>query len=450
MRTWWPLVAVCLGSALFLVDTTVVTVALPDIGRDFGAGLGALQWVPNGYTLVLAVLMLTVGSLADRWGPRATYLAGLVVFGIASLGCGLAANSGELIAARAVQGIGGAGIAVTGFALVMSTYRDRARGTAIGVYFAVNGLGAAIGPMLGGVLTEFWGWRSIFFVNLPVVALTIAITARAVRRDGATAKKPLDPAGMLTFGVAAAALTYGLSRGDWSLVTITSFAVAAAAFAAFVVVERRVPHPLLDPALFRDFAFSSLLACSAASTLVFAALLYLSIWLQSGLGLGPVAAGFALMPLAAASFVTSTVAGKFLHRVAPRLVLAIGVLLGGAGCALQLGLTAESTATSVTAGLVVTGIGIGLAGPAMGAAVAGTLPPDRGGMAAGILTTVRQLGQTLGVAVLGIAFQTGAGSPARGLDNVYLVSAAAAAVTGVLVLVAVRAAGRSGTRPARA
>ncbi|MEV4146422.1 MFS transporter [Amycolatopsis sp. NPDC049691] len=415
MRKWWPLAAVCAGSFLFLLDTTVVTVALPRIGADLSASVGQLQWVPDVYTLVLAVLMLAVGSLADRWGLRRVFLAGLAVFGLASLACGFAGDIGTLIAARGVQAVGGAAVAVTGFALLAACYEGRARGTAISVFFAVNGLGAAVGPVVGGVLTEYFGWAAIFFVNVPVALLTGVFAAFALGGDSPVRRGRFDVAGAVWFAVFAASLVHGLTLGGSGPV----LAVSVVAFAAFVVVERRRAEPLLELGLFRDGGFTVLIACAAASTLTFAALVYVSLWLA--LSLSPVAAGLAMAPLAVASFSTSTFLGKVLHRFPPRVLLGTGVLLGAFGCVVLL-------VAGIPIGLAVTGVGVGIAGPSTGAAIAAAAPPGRAGMAAGILTTTRQFGQTLGVAVLGIAYQAG------GLTPVYVVAAACGGVTGLLAL----------------
>ncbi|MFJ7215217.1 MFS transporter [Amycolatopsis sp. NPDC098790] len=416
MRKWWPLVAVCAGSFLFLLDTTVVTVALPRIGADLSASVGQLQWVPDVYTLVLAVLMLAVGSLADRWGPRRVFLAGLAVFGLASLACGFAGDIGTLIAARGVQAVGGAALAVTGFALLAGGYEGRARGTAISVFFAVNGLGAAAGPVVGGVLTEYFGWAAIFFVNVPLALLTGVFAVVALPSDTPTRRGRFDVAGAVWFAVFAASLVHGLTLGG----SVPVLVMSVVALAGFVVVERRRAEPLLDLGLFRDGRFTALVACAAASTLTFAALVYVSLWL--GLSLSPVEAGLAMAPLAVASFLTSTFLGKVLHRFPPRVLLGAGVLLGALGCLVLL-------VVGIPIGLAVTGVGVGIAGPATGAAIAAAAPPGRAGMAAGILTTTRQFGQTLGVAVLGIAYHAG------GLTPVYVAAAACGGVTGLLALV---------------
>ncbi|WIX84339.1 MFS transporter [Amycolatopsis sp. DG1A-15b] len=430
MRKWWPLTVVCAGSFLFLLDTTVVTVALPRIGADLSASVGQLQWVPDVYTLVLAVLMLATGSLADRFGLRRTFLAGLAVFGTASLACALAPDIGTLIAARGVQAVGGSALAVTGFALLTKTYEGRERGTAISVFFAVSGLGAAVGPLAGGVLTEYFGWGAVFFVNVPLALLTGLFAMRALPPDAPARRSRFDLAGAVWFAIFAASLVHGLTLGGsgrWtSPVTVGALAISVVAFTGFVVVERRRADPMLELGLFRDGGFTTLIACAAASTLTFAALVYVSLWLQAGPAPGPIEAGLALAPLAVASFLTSTLLGKVLHRFPPRVLLGAGVLLGAFGCGLQLG---QQSVTGIALGLAVTGIGVGISGPAMGSAIAAAAPPGRAGMAAGIMTTTRQFGQTLGVAVLGIAYQAG------GLTPVYVVAALAGGVTGLLALV---------------
>ncbi|MEU7430294.1 MFS transporter [Streptomyces sioyaensis] len=441
MRKWWPLAAVCLGTFMFLLDTTVLSVALPDIGTGLSTPLSALQWVANIYTLVLAVLMLTAGALVDRLGARAVYVGGLAVFGIASLVCGLAPNAGVLIAARGVQGVGGAAMAVTSFALIGSVYRGPDMGRAMGVFGAVTGLSAAAGPMLGGVLTQYLSWRAVFYLNLPLVAVTIALSLRVLattERQG-TAGTRLDLPGMMAFALCAGSLTYALTlageEGWTSTAALGLLALAATALFTFARTELHSSAPLLDVRLFSRASFSAVMMCVVASTTAFAALVYTSVWLQSGLGLGPVRAGLALMPLALASFATSLICGRRLHGKSPRAILAAGLLLSGIGCALQTGLNADSSAGSLAVGLALTGIGVGLMGPTMGAAVFAALPPERGGMAAGAMTTFRQLGQTLWVAAFGVLFQHGGAALPEGLNRVLIAAAVAGIVGSVLAYV---------------
>ena len=215
MKKWWPLVAVCAGTFMLLVDVTIVTVALPDMARELHTTFQDLQWVIDLYALVLAALVLTVGSVADRLGRRRVYLIGLVVFALSSLACGLAPNVGVLIAARGVQGLGAAAMFATTMALISSSYSGRERGVAFGVWGAVNGAAAAAGPIVGGLLATHFGWRWIFLVNLPVSVVAVGMTLLVMRESRDPHPSRVDVPGMVSFTVAAAALTYALIRGAW-------------------------------------------------------------------------------------------------------------------------------------------------------------------------------------------------------------------------------------------
>lgn len=451
--------ALCLGSFLLLLDVTVVTVALPDMAADLSASFAALQWVLDGYALVLAALLLGAGALADITGRRRAYLAGLAVFALGSLACGLAPNAGLLVAARVGQGAGGAVMFATVTALLNSTYSGRDRGTAFGVWGATSGAASALGPLVGGLLTEHLDWRWVFLVNLPVCVLAGVLARVALtesrRPDGAS----VDVAGTAAFSVAAGALTYALIRaGDdgWaSARTIGTLVLAAAAFAAFLAIERRVPHPLLDLRLFRSGSFSATLAAGAIlMASAFAILAYTSVWLQGVLGLGPIGAGIALVPLAVCSFLVSAVAGRTLQGVSPRWTVGAGMLLVGAGALLQAVVDGDSTRLALLPGLAVAGVGVGLAIPTLTAAAMSAVPHERGGMVAGALNTARQLGYALGVAVLGLVFRRAvpagtelapgrAAQPVRdavaaGLHDGYLVAGVAGLAGGLLVLALVR------------
>jgi EmrB/QacA subfamily drug resistance transporter len=473
MRKWLPLVAICLGAFMLLVDVTIVTVALPWMARSLRASFSGLQWVLDIYALSLAALLLGAGALADLLGRRRVYVAGLVLFAAASLACGLAPNAATLIAARGVQGVGGAAMFTTTLALLGSTYHGRDRGVAFGVWGAVNGVAAAGGPILGGLLTEHMSWRAIFLVNPPVTAVTIALTLACVRETGRTPGVRLDVAGLCSFTICSGAVTYGLIRaggdGFGAPVPLLMFGLAAVALAVFVAVERRARRPLLDLALFRSPSFGAIMLGGAMlMASAFACLAFTSVWLQAVLGLGPVKAGLALVPMAATSFVVSAAGARVLHRVPPRLTIGVGLLLIGAGAGLQGVLSAGSTWTAITPGLVVGGVGVGLAIPSLSSAAMTAVPHERGGMAGGALNTSRQLGYALGVAVLGVLMRArvehvltghvpdphgmagavgGGRAPhlpivraatASGLNAVYAVSAGLGLAAGVIVLLLVR------------
>ncbi|SDP95606.1 MFS transporter [Lentzea jiangxiensis] len=410
MRKWLPLVTVLSGSFMLLVDVTVVNVALPAMASDLSASFSSLQWVVDVYALVLAALVLGAGSISDLIGHRRAYIGGLALFAASSLACGLAPNAEVLIAARIVQGIGAAGMFATVFALLNSNYSGRERGTAYGLWGAVAGTSAAIGPIVGGVLTEVVSWRWVFFVNLPVSAIAIALSFVVLRDVHAPAKGRVDVLGVLTFTAAASALTYGLIRSNehgWSQPHSWIWFVAGPALLAlFIVVELKVPQPMLDLGLMRNRSFVGvLLAAFFMSFSAFAAVTYTSIWLQSVRDMSPIQVGFTGLPLAVASFAASAVIGRFLHTARPGPLIAGGLVLVGVGGIVG-GLLMHGPAgwLSLVPGNVLVGAGAGLATPTLSSAAMGSVPVERGGMAAGAVNTARQLGFALGIAVLGSVF----------------------------------------------
>ncbi|MGP4015006.1 MFS transporter [Saccharopolyspora sp. 5N708] len=445
MGRWRPLTAVCLGTFMLLIDVNIVTVALPDMARDLGTSFGGLQWVLDVYALALASLLVGAGAIADRIGRRRLYLTGTVVFALASLACALAGNTALLITARAVQGCGAAAMFATTVALVNASYQGRDRSLALGVWVAVSGAASGIGPILGGLLTELAGWRWIFLVNLPVSAVAIVMTLRSVHESRDPSARPVDLPGVALFAIAAAALTYGLTRGaedGWAdAVTVGAFAVTVAALAAFAVVQLRSAHPLLDIDLLRQRAFVGVLIASLTmSGAAFASLLFTSLWLQTVLGLTAMAAGLVMLPLPAAAFITSLLGGRLLHRVPARWTAGIGLALIGAGGLAQTALDADSNWPVLLPGLVIIGIGAGLALPAVTGAALAAVPAERGGMASGAVNALRQLGYALAVAGLGAAFHSGAADTstrsgfATGLDAAYT-TAGVIALAGAVVVV---------------
>ncbi|MBO2458798.1 MFS transporter [Actinomadura violacea] len=409
MGKWWPLTAVCVGAFMLLVDVNIVTVALPDMAAGLGASYSSLQWVMDVYALVLAALLMGAGALADRAGRRRVYVLGLVLFAVASLACGTAPDAAVLLAARAVQGAGAAMMFATTVALVNASYDGRDRAVAFGVWGAVNGAAAGVGPVLGGLVTQGLGWRWIFLLNLPVSVLAVALTLRVVAESRDPAARRIDVPGVVLFAGAAGAVTYGLTRaGDagWtSAVTLGWLAAGAAALAAFAVVELRSPHPLLDLRLFRAPAFTGIMIASLAmSGTAFGYLLYTSLWLQSVAGLSAIGAGLAILPMSGPAFAASWLTGRFLHAVPPRLTVGAGLLLVGAGTLGQSVLSAGSGWAALAPGFAVTGVGVGIALPNVTAAATAAVPPARVGSAAGAVSALRQLGFAFGIAVLGSVF----------------------------------------------
>jgi EmrB/QacA subfamily drug resistance transporter len=409
MRKWWPLVAVCAGACMLLIDVTIVTVALPDMARQLNTTFSDLQWVIDLYALVLGALVLTVGAVADRLGRRRIYLTGLVLFAASSLACGLAPNVGVLIAARGVQGIGAAAMFATTMALISNMYSGRDRGMAFGVWGAVNGAASAVGPIVGGLLTANFGWRWIFLVNLPISVIAVVLTLRFVTESSDPYPRRIDLPGMVTFTVAAAALTYALIRGTWaSGETIALVVVAVAALVAFVVAERRSAAPMLDLSLLRSRLFTAmLLGGGLLSAAAWAAMTYQSLWLQSVLGLSAIQAGLVFLPAAGAAFLVSGQVGRFLHRTSPRWMVGTGLLVIAIGALSEAVVKQNSSWPVLIPGLVLIGVGAGLAMASLTSTALAAVPGERAGMAGGALSAFRQLGYAFGIAVLGEVFRAG-------------------------------------------
>jgi len=409
-RKWWTLVAVCTATFMLLLDITVVNVALPAIERDLNADLADLQWVVDAYALTLAALLLTGGSLADRIGRRRVFLIGLVVFTIASVLCGLATSPLTLNLARALQGVGGAFMFATSLALIASTYSGRDRGTALGLWGATTGAAVAVGPLVGGVLTEGIGWEAIFFVNVPIGILAIALTlARVEESRNPYAGRP-DWPGTVLFSGALFLLIFGLIRGNpegWSSTPIVaSLAGAAVLLVAFVLVERARHDAMLDLSLFRVPSFvGASIAAFVLSAAMFAMFLYLTLYIQNILGYSALESGIRFMPVTLLSFAVAPVSGKLAERLGVRWFIAGGLALVGAGLLLMGGLEAGDDWTALLAGFLVAGGGIGLVNPALATAAIGVVDPRRSGMASGINSTFRQVGIATGIAAWGAIFQ---------------------------------------------
>jgi EmrB/QacA subfamily drug resistance transporter len=410
MRKWLPLVTVCLGTFMLLIDVTIVNVALPDMAKDLKTSFGSLQWVVDAYALTLAALVLGTGSIADLVGHRRAYVAGLALFAASSFVCGVAPNDAALVGARAVQGIGGAAMFATTFALLNSNYSGRDRGVAYGMWGAVAGASAAVGPILGGLLTQGVSWRWIFFVNLPVSVLAIALCVLVLEDAHAPMRGRVDVAGMAAFTAAAGTLTYGLIRANehgWSMpATWLWLAASPVLLAAFVVVESRSPQSMLDLGLLRNRSFVGILLAALVLTFAaFASFTYTSIWLQSVLGLTPIEAGLTGLPLSLSAFAVSAAIGRFLHARKPGPIIGGGLLLVGLGGLVGAALVHGSARwPELIPGFLLIGIGVGLATPTLSSAAMAAVPMQRGGMAAGAVNTARQLGFAFGIAALGSVF----------------------------------------------
>ena len=406
---WWTLVAVCLGTFMLLLDITIVNVALPDIQRALHSSFSDLQWVVDAYALTLAAFLLTAGSLADMYGRRLLYLIGLAVFTCASVLCGFAASTLMLQLSRGLQGVGGAIMFAVSLALLADAFRGKDRGIAFGVWGTVTGLAVAIGPLLGGLLTSGLSWRYIFFVNVPIGIVAVAITVTRVAESRAPQASRPDWPGFAIFSVALASLVYGLiesnQRSFTDSLVLGCLAAAAALLAVFVVVERRSAHPMFDLNLFRLPTFTGgSVAAFGLSASIFAMLLYIVLYLQDILGYSPLGTGVRVMYLSGAILVSATVAGRLSSRVPVRLLIGPGLIIVGISLLLMRGLNAESSWTHLIPGMIVGGVGIGLVNPPLASTAVGVVPPQRAGMASGINSTFRQVGIATGIALLGSLF----------------------------------------------
>ncbi|HTR89862.1 MAG TPA: MFS transporter [Solirubrobacteraceae bacterium] len=442
-RRWWALIAICGGTFMLLVDLTIVQVALPRIQRELDASFTSLQWVIDAYALTLSALILTSGTLADRLGRKRVFLGGVAIFTLASLACGLSDGATALIAARAVQGIGGAAMFATSLALIAQEFEGPQRGTAIAAWGATVGGAVAVGPLVGGILTDGLGWQWIFFVNIPVGAATLAIAGTRMHNVKDPNARRLDWGGLVTFSGALFMLIFALLRGGeegWGSTLIVGLLCGAAAMlAAFVALELRQERPMFDLSLFANRSFCGV---SAATFLLgggmFAMFPYLTLYLQDALGYSPLQGGLRLLPATLLTFVTPLATRRATARMAPAVPLAAGLGLTGLGIALMSGLTVHSTWTALLPGLLLTGVGIGLANPAIAHIGLGVVAPQRSGMASGISNTFRVGGLAIGVAALGVIFQShlaaslqsSLGKPVPGLARAVASEGTRAASTG--------------------
>jgi EmrB/QacA subfamily drug resistance transporter len=410
-RKWWTLVLVSVATFMLLLDVTIVNVALPDIQRELNASLSSLQWVVDAYSLMLAAFLLTAGSLGDRLGRRRVFTIGFGIFTGASFLCGISGDPTLLNLARGLQGIGGAGMFATSLALIGQEFHGKDRATAFGVWGATVGGAVAIGPLVGGVITESFGWEWIFFVNVPIGIAAMVLTERKIANVFAEEPEPIDVPGLLTFSSALFLLVFGLIRGNpegWGSTGILACLIGAAVLmAAFIAIELRSRYPMLDLSLFRKGAFNGVSAVAfCLSAGMFASFLYLTIYLQGVLDFSPLQAGLRFLPLTVLGFVVAPISGSLSHKVPIRLLLGSGLVLVGIGLLLMGGVSVDSQWTTLLVGFVVAGIGIGTANPGIGQAAIAVVPVEKSGMGSGINTTFRQVGIATGVAALGAIFQS--------------------------------------------
>jgi EmrB/QacA subfamily drug resistance transporter len=410
-RKWWTLLVVCVGTFMLLLDITIVNVALPKIASSLKASFSDIQWVIDAYALTLASVLLTAGVLADLIGRRLVFSIGLVLFSGTSLLCALSPTALFLILARAGQGIGGAIMFATALALLAQEFHGRERGTAFGIWGASIAASAAVGPLLGGALTEGLGWSSIFYINVPIGIAAAVVTVTKVEESRNPEGKRIDWFGTITFTAALFLLVLALIRGNadgWASATIIAlFSGSVALLALFAFGELRQESPMFDLSLFRKptFTGASVVAFSISSAM-FAMFLYLVLYIQTLLGLSPLQTGLRFLPFTVVSFFAAAASGNLTERIPVRLLLGTGLAMVSAGLFLMRGLTPSSHWTALLAGFIVAGLGVGLVNPALASTAIGVVPPQRSGMASGINNTFRQVGIATGIAALGAIFES--------------------------------------------
>ena len=415
------ILAICCTSLLIVaMDNTIVNVALPSIRRDLHASLSGLQWTVDAYTIVLASLLMLAGSTGDRLGRKRTFQTGLAVFAGASLACSLAPTLGWLIAARALQGVGGSMLNPVAMSIITNVFTDpRERGRAIGAWGATVGISLALGPIVGGALTEAVDWRAIFWINVPIALAAVVLTALYVPESRAAHPRRLDPVGQLLVIVTLATVTYAIidapSAGWGSAQTLGLFAVAAVSLASLASYELRRREPLIEPRFFRSppFAGATLIAvCAFAGFAGF--LLINTLYLQDVRGYSPLQAGLCTLPMAVLAGLLAPISGRIVGTRGARPALLFG---GVFMFAAPLFLTDLSASTPLGLLLVVYalyGMGFGALNPPITYTAVSGMPDSQAGVAAAVASTSRQVGQTLGVAVIGSIVGTAAGSAAGG------------------------------------
>ena len=411
-RKWWVLVVVCCAVFMMNLDITIVNIALPDIMKGFNVDLSAIEWVINAYVLTFAVLLVTMGKVGDLRGRKLLFMCGLAVFTIASLTCGLAPNEHVLVASRAVQAVGGAAMMPATLSILNVAFGDSGRGMALGIWGAVAGAAAALGPIIGGALVQAHSWRLIFLVNVPVgIVAFIAAAFIIAESTDPGAKRRLDIPGVLAISVALFAITFGLVEGakyGWtSALILALFAVGAVGLAVFVLIERRAEAPIVRLDFFRNRTFSAGNIVGALLMFGLIGILFtLVMFLQNNLGYSAIKTGLVLLPMPAVTMIVAPISGRLSDRIGSRWLLFFGMLLTALGIYLMAGISSTTTWQQLMLPLPIAGLGMGLSLAPMTSAVMASVPVEQSGAAAGILSTMRQIGASLGISVLGAILQS--------------------------------------------
>jgi EmrB/QacA subfamily drug resistance transporter len=414
-RKWWTLGAVAFGLFMIMLDNTVVNVALPAIQEDLAADLSELEWIVAGYALTFAALMLTGGKLADLLGRRLIFVVGLAIFTLSSLGCGLADSGEVLIAARIVQGVGAALMNPATLSIISATFPAHQRGMAIGIWAGVSALALAIGPLVGGLLTEHASWHWIFFINVPVGVVAIAASFLLIDETKDTSEvQRLDLPGLLASGVGLFSLTYALIEANtygWTSGRIlVAFAVAAVGLVGFVLLERHQRTPMLDLSLFRNSTFAGANAVMLLVALaMFGVFFFVSLYMQNVLGYSAVQAGAAFLPMTLLIVLIAPIAGKSSDRFGSRWLMGAGMTLLAVQLFYFSRLGLEESFWALLPAMLVGGVGMALVMTPSAAAAMSGVPVDKVGVGSAVLNSARQVGGSVGIALIGaiIAHQAG-------------------------------------------
>jgi EmrB/QacA subfamily drug resistance transporter len=411
-RKWWTLAAVGFGLFMIMLDNTVVNVALPSIRSDLGIGISELEWIVNAYALTFGVLLLSGGKLADLFGRRLIFIVGLLVFTAASLACGLASNAEILITARTIQGVGAALMNPATLSIVTATFPPRQRGMAIGIWAGVSAIALAIGPLVGGLLTEHISWSWIFFINVPIGVLAVLAARIFIEESKDTAhEQRLDLPGLLASGIGLFALTYGLIETNhhaWtSPLVLSMFAVAVVALSVFVLLERHQRLPMLDLTLFRNRTFTGANATMLLVGLaMFGVFFFNSLFIQNVLGFTAVETGATFLPMTLLIVVGAPVAGRISDRFGARWLIAAGMTLIALSLILFGRLEADATFWSILPGLLVGGLGMACTMAPTTATAMASVPVDKAGVGSAVINSMRQVGGSIGIAVMGAVVAT--------------------------------------------
>jgi EmrB/QacA subfamily drug resistance transporter len=419
-KRWWTLGALCFALFMIMLDNTVVNVALPAIQKDLGISRAELEWTVAAYALTFASLLLTGGKLGDLLGRRLIFVIGLVVFTASSLFCGLSSSATELIAARSVQGVGAALMMPSTLSIISATFAARERGMAIGIWAGVSAMALAIGPLLGGIITEHVSWNWIFYVNVPIGAAGVVAAALVVPESRDTSREQrLDLPGLLSSGIGLLAIVYALIEANqygWTSARILGlFVVAAVALTTFVLLEMHQRLPMLDLTLFKSGTFAGANLVAILVTLaMFGIFVFFPIYMQTFRGWSPIQAGAALLPWTLMIVVFAPIAGKLSDRVGSRWLMAGGMTIVSVCCLLLSTVTLHSSFWHMLPAFILGGLGMSFVMTPMSAAAMGAAPVDKAGVASGVLNTFRQVGVALGIAITGAIVADRAAAAARG------------------------------------